>query len=166
MKAAEGNLRGFESHPRRVKTYTLKPRLPLRAFVVAAATSVVGALVTVLAGANRWHVSVLIIGIGLVVAAVALVVAALISLRTMRTVVEVDDEGFQVRGPGVDKRAAWVDVTRVAVADDGARLIFSHGEVERTHLWCPGGATDPQFQALTRDLVGYLDRSRGYRNLA
>ena len=55
--------------------------------------------------------------------------------------------------------------TAVTFADEGARLIFSHGEVERTHLWCPGGATDPQFQALTRDLVGYLDRSRGYRNI-
>ena len=149
-----------------MKTYTLKPRLPLRAFVVAAAASIVGALLAVLAAANDWHVSVLVVGLVLVGAALVLLGISFMSLRTMRTLVAVDEAGFHIHGPGVDKRGKWADVTRVAVADQGARLIFSHGEVERTHLWCPGGATDPEFQKLTKDLVDYLDKSRGYRNFA
>ncbi|MGA4670488.1 hypothetical protein ACPCG0_11970 [Propionibacteriaceae bacterium Y1923] len=148
-----------------MKTYTLRPRLPLRAFVLAAVVSVVGALVAVLAGANGWPAAVFVGGMVLLVAAVLLVGAAVISMRSMRTFVDLDDEGFHIHGPGVDKRGEWAEVTRVALADDGARLVFSHGEVERTHLWCPGGATDPEFQALTRDLVTRLDRSRGYRNV-
>ena len=166
MKAAEGNLRGFESHPRRVKTYTLKPRLPLRAFVLAAALSVVGALTAVIAAANGWHVAVLVTGLVLVGLAVLLVLGSLLSLRLMRTFVDFDEDGFHIHGPGVDKRAEWSDVTKVSVADGGARLIFSHGEVERTHVWCPGGAVDPQFQELTREVVKYLDKNRGYRNFA
>ena len=148
-----------------MKTYTLKPRLPLRAFVLAAVLSVVGALLAVLAAAQGWHVAVLVVGIVLVVAAVLLVLGSMLSLRTMRTVVELDKDGFRVHGPGVDKHAKWPEVTRVALADEGSRLVFSHGEVERTHLWCPGGASDPEFRALTQDVVKFLDENRGYRNV-
>ncbi|MGA4506900.1 hypothetical protein ACQB6R_01020 [Propionibacteriaceae bacterium G1746] len=148
-----------------MKTYTLRPRLPLRAFVVAAALSLVGALVAVMGSAQGWHVAVSIIGLVLLGLGVLLAAGALLSLRTMRTLVDVDDDGYHIHGPGVDKHGQWSDVTRAALADDGARLVFSHGEVQRTHLWSPLGAADPDFKALVDDVVTRLDKSRGYRNI-
>ena len=160
MKAAEGNLRGFESHPRRVKTYTIKPRPPLRAFVMAAALSVLGALVIVVGSSPlaSW------IGGLLLFAGVALLGLAVYSLYSMRVFVDLDDEGFHVRGPGVDKHKDWKSVTKVVLSQDETHLVFSHGEVERTHLFCPGGPGDQDFTAMLKDITERLDKSRGYRN--
>ena len=160
MKAAEGNLRGFESHPRRVKTYTINPRPPLRAFVLAAVLSVIGALVIVVGGSTVWN----ILGGLVLVAGLGLLVMALISMRTMRVFVDLDDEGFHVHGPGIDKKKAWKDVTRVSLSQDETHLVFAHGEVERTHLFCPGGPGDEEFTALLEDITKRLDKDRGYRN--
>lgn len=144
-----------------MKTYTIKPRPPVRAFVLAAALSVVGALVMVLGEALLWTIlGGVLLGLGLV-----LLVVALISMRTMQVKVHLDDEGFHARGPNIDKRKAWSDVTKVALSQDETHLVFSHGEVERTHLFCPGGAGDEEFAAMITDITERLDASRGYRNM-
>lgn len=145
-----------------MRTFTLRPRPPLRAFVLGALVSVVGALVTVLAAANAWPLAALVAGIVLIIAGVVLVVGGFASMRVMRVFVDVDDEGFRVRGAGADKRRTWAEVSKVVLADGGTRLVFSHGEVERTHLWCPAGADDPEFLGLIGEVSRRLDKSRGY----
>lgn len=160
MKAAEGNLRGFESHPRRVKTYTIKPRPPLRAFVLAAVLSVIGAVMVVAGSGALWDWLgglVLLVGVGLLL-------MALYSLWSMRVHVDLDDEGFHVRGPGINKKKPWSSVTKVALSQDETHLVFSHGEVERTHLFCPGGPGDEEFESMLKDITRRLDENRGYRN--
>lgn len=145
--------------------YTLKPRPPLRAFVVAAALSLVAAVVIVV-GADRLLGWVTGIGIFVAALALALLLLAVGSMRTMRVHVDVDDEGYAISGPNIDKRGRWVDVTKLALADEGARLVFHHGPIERTHLWSPMGGNDPSMAALVQDVTKRLDASRGYSNLA
>lgn len=144
--------------------YVLRPRPPIRAFAMAAVLSLVGAGLLVGFGSRGvlggqiagW----IVLGVGLLLGVIGLV-----SMRTMRVLVDLDDEGFRVHGPGVDKRSDWSSITKVVSADDGARLIFHHGAIERTHLWCPMGAGDPQMQALAEDVARRLDAANGYRHL-
>ncbi|WP_203567919.1 hypothetical protein [Aestuariimicrobium ganziense] len=146
-------------------TYVLKPRLPVRAFLVSAVLTMVGAGLLVAALSSRWHIAAVVAAAVVLAAGVVLLAMALISMRTLRMKITFDDDGYRIKGPGSDVTGAWRDVTKVVQTDEGARLVFHHGEVRRTHLWCPGGADDPQMQALTADLGRRLDHSRGLTNL-
>jgi len=148
-----------------VKTYVLKPRPPVRAFALGAIVSMVGAGVTVLAASQGWSSVVVILGVVVMVAGLALVVGGIVSMWTMRVFVDLDEEGFHIHGPGVDARKAWKGVTKVSLSGDESHVVFAHGEVERTHLFCPSGPGDEQFEALLADISKHLDRSRGYRNV-
>lgn len=144
--------------------YLLKPRLPVRAFLVSALLAVAGAVVLVAALDQSWHRAVAVVGGVLLLTGLVLLVLALVSLRTLALKVRVDDAGYRIVGPDLDVEGRWDEVTKVVQVDDGARLVFHLGEVRRTHLWCPGGAEDPQMQALTRDVARRLDANRGYRH--
>ncbi len=146
-------------------SYTLKPRLPMRAFVLAALLSILGAGLVVVAASQNWAGWAVGIGIFIIALGVCAVLLAVGSLRTNRVQIDLDEQGYHIHGAGLDKRGQWRTVTKASVADDGGRLILSHGEVSRTHIWCPMGGTDPQMQALIVEVADRLDASRGYRNL-
>lgn len=146
-------------------SYVLKPRLPVRAFVLAAVLSIVGAALVVLASAQSWPNWSVGLGVFVIALGIALLLLAVGTLRTNRVQVDLDDEGYHIHGAGLERSGTWKSVTKAAVADDGARLILSHGEVTRTHIWCPMGGQDPQMKALVVEVAQRLDASRGYTQL-
>lgn len=142
--------------------YVLAPRTPMRAFLVAAALVLVGALLVALLAANGAATVWLVLAAIVLVAGLALAGMGLASMRTMRTFVELDPEGYHITGPQVDRRGTWTEVTRVTTSAEGAHLTLYHGEVARTHILCPTGGDDPQMQGLVADIARHLDDSRGY----
>ena len=142
--------------------YVLRPRPAIRAFALAAVASVVGAVLVVVGQLNGPSVVMTVIGVVLLVAALALVAIAWIASRTNAVTVQVDDDGYRVLGPKADRQGRWREVTKVATSEDGSHLVISHGEVERVHIWSPLGGSDPEMQGLQADIVEKLDASRGY----
>lgn len=148
-----------------MNTYVLKPRPPMRAFFLAAILSALGALLVVVAAANHlgaaWiTLAFIVLGIGL-----ALGLVGWVSMSRMQTTIKLDDAGYQISGPGVDKRGEWSDVTKVTTSNGDTHLTMYHGEVGRTHIMCPGGQDGRQMAALAQDIADHLDKSRGYSNL-
>lgn len=148
-----------------VSTHVLKPRPPVRAFLIGDVVALGGVVLAVLGHARSWPTAVLVL-LWLVAALGALlVVLAAVSMVANRVVVDVDAEGYRLKGPGLDKAGTWSEVTRVTQNPDGTRLTLHHGQVARTHLLVPGGASTPQMQALIADVAAQLDADRGYRSL-
>ncbi|HNV10768.1 MAG TPA: hypothetical protein PKN27_05495 [Propionibacteriaceae bacterium] len=143
-------------------TYVLKPRPPLRAFVLAAGLSVAGAVLIALAASGGWGTLWVVIFALVLALGVAFGAAGAVSMRTMRVFVDVTDEGWAVRGAGQHKHGPWADVTKVTTSDHGAHISLHHGQVARTHLFCASGGEDPQMQALIADIAAHLDADRGY----
>jgi len=145
--------------------YVLRPRPPIRAFLIAAVLALVGAAVLVVSLTVRWPLAATLVAGVVLLAGLVLLVLALVSLRSLAMKVSFDADGYRIKGPDIDVTGQWSNVTKVVQADDGARLIFHHGEVRRTHLWCPGGGADPQMHALTAEVSRRLDADRGYSDL-
>ena len=142
--------------------HVIKPRTPVRAFIIAAVLVLVGAVLVAVSAAQSAGAVWAALPAVLMVAGLALVGIAVASMVKMRTFVTVDDEGYRITGPGVDKQGTWVDVTRVTTSSNGSHLTLYHGEVGRTHILCPAGGDDPSMQALVADISRRLDDSRGY----
>lgn len=145
------------SHPAS-STHVLNPRPPLRAFGIAAVLVLVGAVLLVAAASTVLDV---LAGL-LLVAGLVLAAMGAWSMRTMRTFVELNQSGYRIHGPDVDKSGVWSDVTKVTTSAHGAHLTLYHGEVGRTHVICPGGGEDPEMKELVQAVAQHLDADRGY----
>ena len=143
-------------------TYVVRPRPPVRAFVLAAVLSLIGAASITLAAAERWAQAWMWVSAVVLLAGVLLLVTALASMRRLRTYVDIDDEGWEVRAPGATRRGAWSDVTKVTITTDGSRLSMHHKGGARTHIVAP--VPTEEMQAMASDIAGRLDANRGYRN--
>ncbi|MFT4296622.1 MAG: hypothetical protein QM582_14540 [Micropruina sp.] len=141
------------------RTHVLTPPLPLRAVAVAAGLAVVGAVLIVLPTALQSPAAVGVIGWVLLAAAVVLLVAAAVSWRRMRVVVEFTDDGYLITGPGSREEGRWADVTKVTQAPTS--LTIHHGAERRVRLVSQRGVT-AELVHLTGDLTRRLDASRGY----
>lgn len=138
----------------------------MRAFVVAAAASVLGAALVVGGQLASKNVALTIIGAVLLLFGLLLVALAWFSSRTNIVRVTLDEDGYHVLGPRADRAGRWSEVTKVGVSDDSSHLVISHGEVERVHIWSPLGGDDPQMQGLQAEIVERLDSNRGYTHFS
>jgi len=145
------------TRPDAERRYVLRPRPPVRAFVIAAVLALLGAVLAA-AASGGWSV----LGVLVLFAGLALAGVAGWSMLTMRTFVDVDDQGYRIHGPGTDKSGAWREVTKVTTSAGGSHLTLYHGQVARTHVLAPVGAGDAEMQALVADIAARLDASRGY----
>lgn len=145
-----------------MKTYILEPQLPLRAFAIAAGLSLVGGSLIALGHSGGWHWALLVMAWLLLAGGVALAIAAVWSLRSMRTFIDLTEEGYAIRGPGGLKSGTWDQVTKVTQTLDGRHLTLYHGEVGRTHILRPARSDDHQLAELLADMSQRLDSNRGY----
>lgn len=137
--------------------YVLKPRPPVRAFLIAAALALLGALLVAATGGGLLRALAVLV----LLAGVALAAIAGSSMVQMRTFVDVDDAGYRMTGPGTDKSGSWDEVTKVTTSAAGSHLTLYHGEVGRTHVIAPQGE-DEEMTRLVADIAKRLDASRGY----
>ncbi len=143
-------------------TYVVRPRAPLRAFVLAALLSMAGAAGITLAAATAASQVWMWLSAVVLLFGVLLLLTALTSMRRLRTYVELTDDGWEVRAPGSTSRGPWQDVSKVTIATDGVRLTLHHSDGRRTHIVAPG-PTD-EMQVMASDVAARLDASRGYHN--
>ena len=143
-------------------TYVVRPRTPMRAFVLAALLSMAGAVLITLSAALGWAQLWMWVSAVVLLAGVLLLLTALASMRRLRTYVDLDDTGWEVRAPGGTRRGDWSDVTKVTIAVRGDRLTLHHRDGRRTHIVAPG-PTD-EMQAMATDIATRLDANRGYHN--
>lgn len=141
-------------------TYVIKPQPPVRAFVTAAVADLVGAVVLVVALSQGWHVAFAILGGLILVAGVALLVAAIVSINRFAARLTLTDEGYRLVGPGVDHAGEWADVSKVTQSQEGSHVTIYHGSVRRTHLLFPGGDR-AQIDQVLADVRARLQAAKG-----
>ena len=137
--------------------YALRPRTPVRAWVLAIVLLGVGVLLIVLGWRAELRNTVLVVigvVVGLLGLAMAIGAASFVQARTLH--VALSPSGFEVNGPGYHKDGAWIDVDAVSATPDGARLVIARGQVDRTFIQSPGGSADAQMQALRNDIAARL----------
>lgn len=143
--------------------YLIKPRPPVRAFFIAAVTSVVGAALLVLALMLEWHWAVGVIGGVLIAAGVALVALAFVAPEKQKVRLTFTADGYTLEGPGSKESGWWEEVTRVTQSGDGRRVTIFSGDDVRHHLmFAPGSTVD--MDRVLQDLSDRLDAAKGYRN--
>lgn len=145
--------------------YLLQARPPVRAFVIAAVVTLIGAIMVVVSLQNSWHVAFTVLFALLIVGGIGLALAGARSMKSHQVRVVFDDDGYQITGRDASRDGRWAEVTKVTQTDDGHHVTIYHGTVTRTHLLCPLGLDDPQLQRLITDMAARLDHSRGYRPL-
>lgn len=148
------------------KTYILRPQPPMRAFALAAGLSMLGAILVVICAATHAHTAFMVISVIVLALGVLLLVAGLISMRRLRSYVDLTDDGYTVRTPGRTRSGAWDDVTKVTTSQEGAHLTLYQGQVGRTHILAPGNVASAEMLALGEDIASRLDQNRGYRTLS
>lgn len=138
--------------------YALRPRTPVRAWLLSVLLMVAGAVLLVLGWPQEQLVPMVAGGVVLLAGLVlAILCASLVSSRTMH--ITFTPDGFEVSGPGYHKGGAWVDVDAVSATPDGSRLVISQGHVDRTFIQAPSGQADAQMRAIAADLSARLSRT-------
>ena len=137
--------------------HVITPRPPVRALVIAAVASLVGAVLLVLALGNDWHPVAVILSALLLAAGLLLAVAAFIAPSRQAVTLTIDDDGYRVNGGGKESSGQWADVSRLTQSADGSRLTIHHGPERRNHLVFQG--SDPsQIRRVATDIRRQLQR--------
>lgn len=138
--------------------HVLRPRTPVRAWVLVSLMLIVGIIVLIVGLVNGIRVPALVIGgvLVLVGAVLGLITGSFVATRTLQ--VTLDDEGYQISGPGYRREGAWREVDQVRSTPDGLRLVIASGPVRRDFIQAPGGVTTEQMRALTDDIATRLRR--------
>lgn len=140
------------------RTFFLKPRPPLRAFLIAAVLSLVGGVFTVVALQAGWHAVVVVIAILVLALGILLFVAGVVAMSQLGVRVRIDDEGYEITGTGQRHEGKWADVTKVTQAVEAAHITIYHGNVRRTHIIFPGGPAQDQMQSIIDEIMARLER--------
>ncbi len=143
------------------RTFFLKPRPPLRAFLLAAVLSLVGGVLTVLGLQHDWPVVVVVLVILLLVLGIMLFAAAIVAMARLGVRITLTDDGYRVSGTENAHEGSWSDVTKVTQAVEGAHVTIHHGDVRRTHLIFPGGPAQERMPEVIEEIMARLERVKG-----
>ena len=148
--------------PEDSQRFTLRATPPIRAYLIAAVASVIGA-VLIVGWQCGWHLALGVIGIALLVLALALAVAATLLTWMFQTTLLVQRDTLTVTSGRRRTVFNWRDIAEVEVK--GARLVVSpvDGSKPTIAYVNPRQISRPGFQALGSLLAARLDASRGYR---
>lgn len=146
----------------RRQSYVLRPRPPIRALAIASLAALVGAVLTVLAGALDLPGAVLLLGAVVLAMALALAVASLVLTARLRSTISLDPTGLKLsRGPQrVD--LAWGDISAVDLTADS--IVLRTKDDGRTEVPNPRGISDPVVSRMLNAVREALDADRGYES--
>nr|WP_108871089.1 hypothetical protein [Tessaracoccus timonensis] len=140
------------------RTFFLKSRPPLRAFLLAALLSLVGGVLTVLSLQHGWNALAVAFFIIVLVLGIALFTIAIMATMRLGVRITITDDGYKVSGTQVTREGQWKDVSKVTQAVEGAHITIYHGDVRRTHLIFPGGPAQAQMQDVIDEIMARLER--------
>lgn len=142
------------------RTFFLKPRPPLRAFLLAAVLSLIGGILTALALQHDWSAVALTLAIIVLVLGIALFVLAIVATARLGVRITLTDEGYKVSGTRTTHEGEWNDVTKVTQTVEGAHITIYHGNVRRTHLIFPAGPAQEKMQDVIDEIMVRLERAK------
>ncbi len=141
----------------------ITPRLPVRAFGLAALLALVGAGLGVAGEWAGWPVFWPVLGAVLMVAGFALLAWAYVAARRQRVTIHLADDGYRIVEPTGERAGTWAQVSRLTGAP--GVLTLHLGDDERVQL-----VTSPDkieaLDAVASDIGRRLDADRGYRTLS
>lgn len=141
--------------------HTLRPATPVRSWLVVGALGALGAAGLIIGLVIDSLLPLLIAGGVLLFAALvlALVTASFMATRTLQ--VTLDDDGYQISGPGYRREGQWREVNEVRATPDGFRLVIVSGPVRRDFIQAPSGVGVDEMTALTEEIAERLRRIKG-----
>jgi hypothetical protein len=143
--------------------FTLTARPPVRALGIAAVTTLLGAVLMVLAQARHLGLVLLIIGSALLVFGLSLGLVAILLMSRLRSTVVLDsDEVTVVRG-GRRQSLAWSAIEQVDLSGPRLSMISKSNDQPGLIVINPRTPTDPTFLAVVAAVQKRLDADRGYR---
>lgn len=145
---------------REVSVHVLRPAPPIRAFGLASVFTVLGAVLLVTAYAQGWPVLVMVLFGIVLVLGLALLVAAIATVVRMRVRAELTPTGYSFRTPAGVRHGTWADTAKVSTSESGHRLTFIDRDDRVQHVVSPVGGENPEMSALTAEIVERLDASR------
>jgi hypothetical protein len=143
------------------QTYVLRARPPVRALAIASLGALVGAVVIVLAETFGLPVVVLVLGILILAAAVALAVAGLLLTARLKTTVVVGPTGMEISRGSQRRELAWSEITGVDLT--ATHILVRTGKERGAEVANPRGSSDPEVSRLLASLRSALDADRGYQ---
>ncbi|MDO5736763.1 MAG: hypothetical protein Q4P15_09845 [Propionibacteriaceae bacterium] len=143
-------------------TYTLVPRTAVRAFLIAAIGSLIGAGLIVLALANSWHPAAAVIGTVVLAASLLLALMAYLAQRASIAELVLDEDGYTVVTRDGSQSGDWGDVTRITRAVDGRVVTVHEGDEKRTRLQFNSNDRT-QIDEILEEMGTRLDAAKGYK---
>jgi hypothetical protein len=144
--------------------FVLRVPPPIRALVLAATCSLVGAVLVVIWLSLGWPTLVGVLAVVVFVVGLALAVAAQALAARSRTTLLLDGSALTVVSGARRRVLAWTDIDDVTL--EPARMIIRLREGrQQVVLVGPRQQNSPQFTDLVAALRARLDASRGYRAL-
>ena len=161
-------IKGFDQvsnpalRPEDSQRFTLRATPPIRAYLIAAVGSIIGA-VLIVGWQSGWHLALGVIGIIVLVLALLLAVAATVLTWMFQTTLLVQRDTLTVTSGRRRTVFSWHDIAEIDVK--GARLVINpvDGSKPTVAYVNPRQIGQPAFQTLGSLLAARLDASRGYR---
>jgi hypothetical protein len=148
--------------PEDQQRFVLRASPPLRAYLIAAVGSIVGA-VLIVGWQSGWPLALGVVGLVVAALAVGLALTATVLTWRFQTTLLVARDTLTLTAGGRRTVFSWRDIAEINVK--GARLVVTPvGGGRPTVAYVnPRQVTQPSFQALGSLLAERLDASRGYR---
>jgi hypothetical protein len=155
-----------EERPDERVRFILSAPPPLRSLAISSVAAVLAAVMIVLGSALDLPQAVAIAGIGLMVLAIALVIAALILTARLRTTAILDSTSITIIQRGDRRTVPWSMIDSVKMQGSRLLLITEPEGGPNLALVNPRGTTDATFAALIADIQRRLNADRGYRPIS
>ena len=143
-------------------TYTIVPRTAVRAFLIAALASILGAAFLVLALTNSWHPAVAVISVVVLAAGLLLALAAYLAQRASVAELVLNEDGYTVVTRDGSQSGEWADVTRITRTLEGAHVTIHEGDTKRIRLEFRSDDT-AQLDEVLAEMGKRLDMAKGYK---
>ncbi len=142
--------------------FSIAPRVPVRAFLISAVASIVGAGLLVLALINAWHYALIVLAALILLAGLLLLVVALVAQDASAAELVLDEEGYTVSSRAGEQWGAWADVTRITRATNSGQVTIHEGEDKRARLEFHN-LEPARIDEILTEMGVRLDAAKGYR---
>lgn len=135
-------------------SYVISARPPVRAFLIAAVASLLGAALLVGSQMWKWHLAVAVLGGVILGLGLALAVTGWLVMQRNRRYLELTDKGYHLSGTTAEVQGGWGGVTKVTLARSERRIAIHEGERRRNLVFRAGA--DEQLEEIAEDIVARL----------
>jgi hypothetical protein len=139
---------------------------PLRSLAISSVAAVIAAAMIVFGNALQLPRVVAIVGIGLLIFAVALAVVALVLTMRLRTTLILDAQSITIIRGRHRRLVPWSMIDRVRMQGPRLLLITTPEGGPDAVVINPRGSTDATFSALIAEIQSRLNADRGYRPIS